>query len=49
LLAAKRVHLAEVFSGHPQVNNAGGASAEALWDDLLSAGRTRRRCDGHPA
>jgi len=34
--------LLEIFNGHPQVNNLGGGAApgaEALWDDLLSAGR----------
>ncbi len=43
LLQGKGVHLLEIFNGHPQVNNGGGGgapSAEALWDDLLSAGRT---------
>jgi hypothetical protein len=43
LLAVQGVRLFEVFNGHPQVNNQGGGgalSAEALWDEMLSAGHT---------
>jgi hypothetical protein len=43
VLRVSGVHLLEVFNGHPQVNNLGGGGApgaEALWDDLLTAGRT---------
>jgi hypothetical protein len=39
----KGVCLLEIFNGHPQVNNLGGGgapSAEALWDEMLSAGQT---------
>ena len=42
MLQASSAQLLEVFNGHPQVNNLGGADApgaEALWDHLLSAGR----------
>lgn len=42
-LQASSAQLLEVYNGHPQVNNLGGGgapSAEALWDQLLSAGRT---------
>lgn len=42
MLQAASAQLLEVFNGHPQVNNLGGgnaAGAEAMWDQLLSAGR----------
>lgn len=43
LVEASGAQLLEVFNGHPQVNNLGGAGtpgAEALWDEMLTAGRT---------
>lgn len=42
LLEGTSAQLIEIFNGHPQVNNLGGGdapSAEALWDEMLSAGR----------
>jgi len=42
LLEVAAPQLLEIFNGHPQVNNLGGGGApgaEALWDELLSAGR----------
>lgn len=42
LLSVEGYHFLEVFNGHPGVNNFGGGgspSAEAIWDELLSAGR----------
>jgi len=42
LLPVERLHLFELYNGHPQVFNNGDAehpSTEELWDALLSAGR----------
>lgn len=41
MLPVKRLHLFELYNGHPQVNNFGDekhASTEKIWDTLLSAG-----------
>lgn len=42
LLSVEGYRFLEVFNGHPAANNFGGGgspSAEAIWDELLSAGR----------
>ena len=42
LMEVDSPQLLEIFNGHPAVNNLGGgdaAGAEALWDELLTAGR----------
>jgi len=39
----KGIRLMEIYNGHPLVNNLGGGgspSAEAIWDELLTAGMT---------
>lgn len=39
----KGLRLMEIYNGHPMVNNMGGGgqpSAEAIWDELLTAGMT---------
>lgn len=42
LVQIERGNLLEIWNGHPQVNNLGGGgvpSAEAMWDQALTAGR----------
>lgn len=43
ILKLKNINLIEIYNAHPLVNNLGGGgspSAEVIWDELLTAGRT---------